>query len=245
MPKSDEIIYGIHAVSAVVQFQPQRISRFLISRRRDQRLKTLLAQVEAISLKVEYCTAEQLSEWVPSAAVHQGVVAVIHRVCWSESQIPQLLSQQNAPLVLILDQVQDPHNLGACLRAANGFGVACVIVPQDGAADLTAVARKVACGAAAVTPFIRVKNLARCLRQLQDQGLWLVGTDAEADCCIADIDLTGPVGIVMGGEGPGMRQLTKKHCDYLAKIDLQGSVASLNVSVAAGIALYEVRRQRC
>ena len=244
MAAQNDIIYGLHAVEAVLKHQPQQVQTLWVSRRKDQRFAQVLALAESLGVNIQSSTMAGLSEKCPQAAVHQGVVAIVKPKVWNENQIPNLLMAQSAPVVLVLDQITDPHNLGACLRSANGFGVTCVIAPQDGSATLTPVARKVACGAAAVTPFIRVKNLARTLRQLKETGMWIVGTAGEESCSLQKIDFTGSVAIVMGAEGRGMRTLTRKHCDYLVKIDLAGSVSSLNVSVATGICLYEMSRQR-
>jgi 23S rRNA (guanosine2251-2'-O)-methyltransferase len=155
-----------------------------------------------------------------------------------------LIERADKPLLLVLDGVTDPHNLGACLRSADAAGVTAVIVPKDNAASITPVVRKVACGAAEVVPFIQVTNLARTLKQLQDARVWIVGTTGEADESLYQQDLKGPIAIVMGAEGAGMRRLTKEHCDFLVKLPMAGSVSSLNVSVATGICLFEAVRQR-
>ncbi|MDQ2695720.1 MAG: 23S rRNA (guanosine(2251)-2'-O)-methyltransferase RlmB, partial [Pseudomonadota bacterium] len=160
-------------------------------------------------------------------------------------ELPGILAQTaGAPLLLVLDQVQDPHNLGACLRSADAAGVAAVIAPADRAAGLTATVRKVACGAAETVPFVAVTNLARALRRLQDQGLWIVGGAGEAEKNLYETDLTGPTAIVLGAEGKGLRRLTRECCDVLARIPLAGRVESLNVAVAAGVFLFEAVRQR-
>jgi 23S rRNA (guanosine2251-2'-O)-methyltransferase len=155
-----------------------------------------------------------------------------------------LLQRQDSPLLLILDGVTDPHNLGACLRTADAAGVTAVVVPQDGAAGLSPVARKVACGAADTVPFVRVTNLARTLGQLKAAGVWLIGTSDKASRTLFEQDFSGPVAIVMGAEGAGMRRLTEENCDFLVSLPMQGAVSSLNVSVATGICLFEAVRQR-
>jgi 23S rRNA (guanosine2251-2'-O)-methyltransferase len=147
-------------------------------------------------------------------------------------------------LLLILDGVQDPHNLGACLRSAAAAGATAVIVPKDRAATLTPTARKVAAGGAERVPLVRVTNLARCMKDLQDAGIWIVGLAGEAEASLYSVDLKGPMAIAMGGEGEGLRRLTREHCDYLAKIPMASGMESLNVSVAAGISLFEALRQR-
>lgn len=162
-----------------------------------------------------------------------------------ESDIPKILAEAGeAPLILVLDGVQDPHNLGACLRSADAAGVTAVIVPKDRAVHLTQTVRKIACGAAESVPFVAVTNLARCLRDLKKAGLWLVGTADEATQSIYDVELHGPTVIVMGAEGAGVRRLTSEECDYLVRIPMAGSVECLNVSVATGVCLFESVRQR-
>jgi 23S rRNA (guanosine2251-2'-O)-methyltransferase len=149
-----------------------------------------------------------------------------------------------APLVLILDGVQDPHNLGACLRSADGAGVAVVVVPKDRSVTVTDTVRTVACGGAESVPIAQVTNLARTMDQLKELGLWLVGTSDHASQSIFEVDLTGPIGLVMGSEGKGVRRLTSEKCDFLCRIPMAGAVESLNVSVATGVCLYEAVRQR-
>lgn len=162
----------------------------------------------------------------------------------SEAELYLMLSKKKNPFVLLLDCVQDPHNLGACLRTASGAGVDAVIVPKDKSVDITETVRRVACGAAESVPFVRVTNLARAMEKLKEMGIWLTGTSDQSDKMIYDVDLTGSVGIVMGAEGDGMRRLTKEGCDFLVKIPMAGDVPCLNVSVATGVCLYEVVRQR-
>jgi 23S rRNA (guanosine2251-2'-O)-methyltransferase len=187
----------------------------------------------------------ELDERVPGVS-HQGVVAEMTvAAALSENELPQFLDGLGKPpLLLILDGVQDPHNLGACLRSADAAGVDAVILPKDRSAPLNATARKVACGAAETVPVVRVTNLARTLRAIRDAGVWLYGAAGEAQQALYDVDLSGPVALVLGGEGKGLRRLTREHCDALMAIPLAGSVSSLNVSVAAGICLFEARRQR-
>ena len=163
----------------------------------------------------------------------------------SENELPQFLDGLGKPpLLLILDGVQDPHNLGACLRSADAAGVDAVILPKDHSAPLNATARKVACGAAETVPVVRVTNLARTLRAIRDAGVWLYGAAGEAQQALYDVDLSGPVALVLGGEGKGLRRLTREQCDLLVKLPMAGKVESLNVSVATGVALYEAVRQR-
>jgi 23S rRNA (guanosine2251-2'-O)-methyltransferase len=177
--------------------------------------------------------------------VHQGVAAEITPLApWGEDELLGALQGATAPLLLALDGVQDPHNLGACLRTADACGVLAVIVPKDRAAQLTPAARKVAAGAAETTPVVAVTNLVRTLKLLKEAGLWVVGADAAADKSADAVDLKGPVVLVLGAEGTGLRQLTRQNCDFLARLPQLGAVESLNVSVAAGMLLYEAARQR-
>jgi len=180
---------------------------------------------------------------------HQGVAAEIEALApWGEEQLLAAVTQSplshHEPLLLALDGVQDPHNLGACLRTADACGALAVIVPRDRAAPLNATARKVAAGAAESTPVAVVTNLARALRLLKDAGLWVVGAEAQASTRVQDADLTGPRVLVLGAEGTGLRSLTRRHCDWLVRLPAMGAVESLNVSVAAGMLLYEALRQR-
>ncbi len=186
---------------------------------------------------------------------HQGVVAETLNLpvhgdasrpnLWQEADLLRAVEEKAGPvLILVLDGVTDPHNLGACLRSADAAGVDAVVVPKDKSADLTPVSRKVACGAAEVVPFVRVTNLARTLQALKERGVWLFGTAGEAEKSIYDSDLTLSMALVMGAEGNGLRRLTREQCDYLVRLPMAGSVSSLNVSVATGICLFEAVRQR-
>ncbi len=165
---------------------------------------------------------------------------------WTEDEFYEQLARADAPLLLVLDCVQDPHNLGACMRSADAAGVLAVIVPKDKSAGLTEAARKVACGATEHTPFVQVTNLSRCLARVKDMGVWLLGTADEATQTLYDVDLKGPMGIVMGAEGTGLRRLTREHCDFLVSIPMapECRVDCLNVSVATGVTLFEALRQR-
>lgn len=163
---------------------------------------------------------------------------------YDEGDLAAVLEGKENPLVLILDCVQDPHNLGACLRTADAAGVAAVIMPKDKSAPISETVVRVACGGAENVPMVRVTNLARTMNKLKELGIWLVGTADEATQSLYDIDLKGGIGIVMGAEGPGMRRLTGEHCDFLVKIPMAGKVECLNVSVATGVCLFECVRQR-
>ncbi|KHN56383.1 23S rRNA (guanosine(2251)-2'-O)-methyltransferase RlmB [Dickeya fangzhongdai] len=240
-----EIIYGIHAVKALLEQDPQRfLEVFTLKGREDRRLQPLIAELEANGIAVQVANRQWLDDKV-EGAVHQGIVARVKEGRqYQENDLPGLLASLDTPFLLVLDGVTDPHNLGACLRSADAAGVHAVIVPRDRSAQLNAIAKKVACGAAETVPLIRVTNLARTLRFLQEQNVWIVGTAGEADHTLYQSKLTGPLALVMGAEGEGMRRLTREHCDELISIPMAGSVSSLNVSVATGICLFEAVRQR-
>jgi 23S rRNA (guanosine2251-2'-O)-methyltransferase len=165
-------------------------------------------------------------------------------VTYEEGDLAALLEGKQEPLVLILDCVQDPHNFGACLRTADAAGVSAVIIPKDKSAPITETVVRISCGGAEHVPIVRVVNLSRAMKKLKDIGFWLVGTADETDKSIYELDLRGPIGIVMGGEGPGMRRMTGEHCDFMARIPMAGKVECLNVSVATGVCLFEAVRQR-
>lgn len=240
-----ETVYGIHAVEALLRFHPRRVKQLWIAEgRREPRVDTLLELAAGQRLAVESKPRALLDELVEG--VHQGVMAQVSpSQVWGEAMLEELLDRaEGPPLLLVLDGVTDPHNLGACLRSADAAGALAVIVPKDKSATLTAVVRKVACGAAEVLPLVAVTNLARTLEKLQKRGLWIVGTAGEATQEIYDVDMSGPTVVVMGAEGKGMRRLTREHCDHLARLPMAGSVSSLNVSVATGVCLFEAVRQR-
>ncbi|MGM3192685.1 23S rRNA (guanosine(2251)-2'-O)-methyltransferase RlmB [Dickeya dadantii subsp. dieffenbachiae] len=240
-----EIIYGIHAVKALLEQDPQRfLEVFTLKGREDRRLQPLIAELEANGIAVQVANRQWLDDKV-EGAVHQGIVARVKEGRqYQENDLPGLLASLDTPFLLVLDGVTDPHNLGACLRSADAAGVHAVIVPRDRSAQLNATAKKVACGAAETVPLIRVTNLARTLRFLQEQNVWIVGTAGEADHTLYQSKLTSPLALVMGAEGEGMRRLTREHCDELISIPMAGSVSSLNVSVATGVCLFEAVRQR-
>ena len=242
-----ETAYGIHAVDVILRRSPERIISLSIqSDRNDKRIQGLLSLAQNQGVAVDRVTKADLDEMVSER--HQGVVAVIKPRQAdggvAERDLSSYLKGIDCPLVLVLDGVTDPHNLGACLRSADAAGVAAVIVPKDNSAELNAVARKVASGAADVIPLVPVTNLARTLRSLKELGIWIVGTTGEADTLVYDQDLSIPTALVMGAEGPGMRRLTTEACDFLVKLPMAGDVSSLNVSVATGICLFEAVRQR-
>lgn len=240
-----EYVFGVHAVQAMLERSPKRVRRLLLTRGRlDARAQTLADLAEGVGVSIQRLPPEDMDKLVDG--VHQGAVAEVSASqMWSEEMLDRLLDGLEEPaLLLVLDGVTDPHNLGACLRSADAAGAHAVVIPRDRSASLTPVVRKVACGAAETVPLVAVTNLARTLKQLQQRGLWVVGTAGEADQLIYQVDLKVPSVIVMGAEGSGMRRLTREHCDYLAKLPMAGAVSSLNVSVASGICLFEAVRQR-
>lgn len=242
----DNLIYGLHAVQAILDSTPQCIIELWCDgKRQDQRIRNIIQSSNQLGIKYSNIHRRELDKKVGDVR-HQGVVAMCkipkpHQ----ESELKEFVENiEGSALLLVLDGIQDPHNLGACLRCADAAGVHAVIVPKDGAALLTPTAIKVASGAAHLVPIFAVTNLARSLRILKDLGIWLVGADSEATQSIYDIDMCVPTALAFGAEGKGLRHLSKQHCDYLAKLPMQGSVSSLNVSVAAGIFLFEAVRQR-
>ncbi|MEJ2766925.1 23S rRNA (guanosine(2251)-2'-O)-methyltransferase RlmB [Photobacterium sp. MCCC 1A19761] len=242
---SNEMIFGIHAVKAVLASDPARfIEVFVLKGRQDERLLPIFNELQQLGITIQQAGRKALDDKVKGAS-HQGIVARVRPgKQYNENDLEDVLAGKDNPLLLVLDGVTDPHNLGACLRNADAAGAVAVIVPKDRSAQLNATASKVACGAAEVVPLIRVTNLARTLRSLQEQGVWVVGTAGEATHDLYQSKLTGPLAIVMGAEGEGMRRLTRETCDDLIKIPMAGSVSSLNVSVATGICLFEAVRQR-
>ena len=241
-----EYVYGLHAVQAMLERAPKRVRQLKVQRGRlDARMQALLELAESEALDIERVMPDELDR-LADGGVHQGVVAAVTASqLWSEEMLGHLLDKkEGVPLLLVLDGVTDPHNLGACLRSADAAGAQAVIIPRDRSASLSPTVRKVACGAAETVPLVAVTNLSRTLKQLQQRGLWVVGTAGEAEQLLYDIDLKVPSVIVMGAEGTGMRRLTREHCDYLAKLPMVGTVSSLNVSVTAGICLFEAVRQR-
>ena len=240
-----EMIYGIHAVQALLERAPERFQEvYILKGREDKRLLPLIHALEAQGVVIQEDNRQIIDEKT-EGAVHQGIIArVTPGRQYQEHDLPDLLAQHDQPFLLILDGVTDPHNLGACLRSADAAGVHAVIVPKDRSAQLNATAKKVACGAAENVPLIRVTNLARTMRLLQEANVWIVGTAGEADHTLFQSKMTGPMALVMGAEGEGMRRLTREHCDELISIPMAGGVSSLNVSVATGICLFEAVRQR-
>lgn len=245
MAQQQDWLYGIHALTAVLEREPQRILELYIAKGRDdERLHKLINLARKEGISIQFCNKKVLDDKSKGES-HQGVVARAYPAkVLTETDLDTIISQSAKPFLLVLDGVTDPHNLGAVLRSADAAGVDAVIVPKDKSASLNATVRKVACGAADVIPLIQVTNLARTLSELQEQQIWVVGTAGEARQSVFDCDMAGPVALVMGAEGKGMRRLTRERCDELIKLPMLGKVSSLNVSVATGICLYEIVRQR-
>ena len=240
-----QTIYGLHAVRAMLERHPQRVlSVRLAQHRADARTRAIEELAQRNRIAVKRVDGHHLREEFGEVA-HQGVAAeVVPLAPWDEDQLLAALTEAQAPLLLALDGVQDPHNLGACLRSADACGALAVIVPRDRAAQLSPAVRKVAAGAAESTPVVAVTNLVRTLKLLKEASLWVVGADAAAAQDAREVDLKGGVVLVLGSEGTGLRHLTQANCDFLVRMPQLGAVESLNVSVAAGMLLYEAVRQR-
>jgi 23S rRNA (guanosine2251-2'-O)-methyltransferase len=238
-------VYGLQAVRALLQRSGGRVRRLLVDARRDDpRMREVLQLAQQQGLKPERVDAKQLAARIGQVA-HQGVLAEVEPLpAWHEDELLDAIGAATDPLVLVLDGVQDPHNLGACLRTADSVGALAVVVPKDRAAGMNATVRKVAAGAAETTPLVTVTNLARALRLMKDAGQWIVGADMQGPQLAWEADLGGSKALVMGSEGEGLRELTRKSCDLLVRLPQAGSVESMNVSVACGMLLYESLRQR-
>lgn len=242
-----KIIYGFHAIMAALIHHPENILNLYCCQEKntDLRINTMLAEAAILKLKVEYRTQIQL-EKLTQSAYHQGVAATIRiSQSYDENAIYTWLEKApKPPLLLLLEGIQDPHNLGACLRSAEALGVDWVVIPRVHTAPLNATVSKVACGADQMLPVVEVSNLVRFIQQIQKKGVWVIGTSGNAELTLAQAELKCPIAIVMGTEGKGLKRLTLKSCDEVVKIPLLGTVPSLNVSVATGICLYECLRQR-
>lgn len=242
---NQRLIIGFHAVNARLWQNPNSIIELYVQEgKHDARMREVLAKAEAEGVRVVMADTDRLNT-LSKQARHQGVVGFID-ASKNHVDLDDVLDHlTEPPLLLVLDGITDPHNLGACLRVADAMGVHAVIAPKDKSAGLNATVSKVACGAAEVVPYITVTNLARTLRQLKERDIWIVGTDMAADTDLFTFSAPAAVAWVMGAEGTGMRRLTREHCDLLVSIPMYGSVQSLNVSVSAGMVLSETQRQRC
>ena len=239
-------LFGIHAVQAALEYSPQKISRAWIDpQRQDAKLKQLVDELLALGIAPEKTERKKLDR-MADGKNHQGIVVAVElpAMLGEDRLKDDVLALTETAFYLVLDQVQDPHNLGACLRTADAVGAHGIIITKDNAAGITPTVCKVASGAAETVPVYQVTNLARTLRWLKEQNIWIMGTAGDAEQTLYDMKLDMPLAIVMGTEGSGMRHLTKQHCDFLVKIPMTGQVESLNVSVAAGVMLYEVFRQK-
>jgi 23S rRNA (guanosine2251-2'-O)-methyltransferase len=239
------IVLGFHAIQTRLRLDAQSLRAvYYDPARRDRRMGDFLKQATPLlGDRLHSANSERLHS-LAGHDRHQGLVALADKMTVART-LPELVDGIEGPaLLLVLDGVTDPHNLGACLRVADGAGVHGVVVPKDRSAHVNATVTKVASGAAEVVPLIPVTNLARSMKELKEMGITLIGTDEAAELSIYDLDLTGPIGVVMGAEGDGMRRLTRENCDQLVRIPMQGVVESLNVSVASGVCLFEAVRQR-
>ena len=241
---SPRILFGFHAVTVRMKTAPKSIIELHVeANRRDARMRSFVDRARESDVKIVETDGERLDKMAGSSR-HQGVVARVEHVAMPHSLDEVVENIEGPPLLLILDGVTDPHNLGACLRVADGAGAHAIVAPKDHAVGVNATVAKVASGAAETVPYIMVTNLARTLNELKDFDIRVIGTSDDAEQDLYDLDLTGPIAFVLGSEGDGMRQLTRKTCDQLVRIPMAGAVESLNVSVAAGVCLFEALRQR-
>jgi 23S rRNA (guanosine2251-2'-O)-methyltransferase len=246
-PSSTKVLFGFHAVGVRLKTAPSSlIEVYIDASRRDARMRQFIDRAKEAGVRLIDSDGVRLAKLAGSHG-HQGVAARVTPVAQAHSLdelLEQLEEAGEVPLLLVLDGVTDPHNLGACLRVADGAGAHAVIAPKDHAAGLNATVAKVASGAAETVPYFMVTNLARTLNELKERNIWVIGTSGDAPKTVYEVELKGPVALVLGAEGPGMRQLTRKTCDELVNIPMRGAVESLNVSVASGVCLYEALRQR-
>jgi 23S rRNA (guanosine2251-2'-O)-methyltransferase len=239
-----KVLYGFHAIGVRLKVAPQTVRELQYDpARRDQRMRAFVKRAEEAGAKLREVSDKQLHDLARSPQ-HQGVVALVEEIKHTKSLDDLLDGAEGAPLLLLLDSVTDPHNLGACLRVADGAGAHAIVAPVDHACGINATVAKVSSGASETVPYFMVTNLARTMNELKERGIVLVGTSDQADKSIYDTDLTRPVALVLGAEGEGMRRLTRDTCDELVRIPMQGAVESLNVSVASAVCLYEAVRQR-
>ncbi len=245
MSAKNDYVYGIHSIRSAIEVEPERVIEvYVLKGREDSKFNALVKEIMELGIRVNEVSRKALDEKV-FGGVHQGIVAKLKSAkVKGDNELNEFLDTIKEPFLLILDNVTDPHNFGACLRSADGAGVNAVIMPRDKSAALTAVAKKVACGAGETVPVFYVTNLARAMKELKDRDIRIIGTAGETEKNIYDTDLSGPLAMVMGAEDVGMRRLTRENCDELVKIPMLGKVSSLNVSVATGVCLFEALRQR-
>ena len=240
------IIFGFHSIQAQLDSNPECILKvFTLDNRNDKRLNSIISQLNNLGINTQQFAKQQLDKLTKNQT-HQGIAAeILLPTLPNQDALMHYVSKlEKISLVLILDSIQDPRNLGACLRSANAAGADCVVINKDGSAPINALVHKTSAGALNQLKIFQVTNLSRTIKALKDQNIWVVGLDGATDQSLYQIDLTTPTAIVMGAEGSGLRKLTKQSCDQLAMIPMQGNVESLNVSVATGIALFEASRQR-
>ena len=243
--QNSNIAYGFHAVESVVRHSREQVVEVIVDRQRtDQRIKDIVAVLQKARIPFRFSNKEE-PEITSDGINNQGIIAILKkRLPVKSEKLEIILQGLTQGLVLVLDHIQDPHNLGACLRSAECAGVDAVIVPRDGASPVNDTVRKVASGAAENINIVHVTNLAQTLKKLQQLEYWIIGAVELGNMTLYDCDFTGNIAIVMGAEGAGLRRLTAEYCDYLARIPMRGTVSSLNVSVATGIFLFEARRQQ-
>ena len=245
-----ELVFGYHATESLIRQRPGHIQTLMVQAdRNDKRMQALNDLAQSQGVAITRCAKSDLD--AVTSGRHQGVIAKLQQGAsyeaagqTSESDLMAMVVAAERPLLLILDGVTDPHNLGACLRSADAAGVTAVVFPKDKSADVNDVARKVASGAAETVPWVRVTNLARTMEHLKQAGVWIIGASGEVPETLHDQDLTVSCALVLGSEGSGMRRLTRESCDFMVSLPMAGAVSSLNVSVAAGICLFEAVRQR-
>ncbi len=242
---SKHFIYGFHAIETLLKTRAQNVEKILVCNRGDRRAGEVVQYSKSLGIPVERVSQADLDQ-LSDNANHQGFLAwVSPQEVRNEAFLKDLvLTEGSRIFLLVLDEIQDPHNLGACLRSADGAGVSAVVTPRRRCAGLTPAVRKVASGAAETVPLVQVSNLARTLRWLAGQNIRIIGLSSDGEQSLYDTSLTGPLALVLGGEGKGLRRLTRDHCESLAALPMRGAIENLNVSVAAGICLYDVLRQR-
>lgn len=241
---SVNLIFGIHPTEAMIRENPENILSAWVNNSHDKRLDNIISSLERFGVKIQYVPKKSLDN-ISEHENHQGVILKIKESkVKTEEDLYELVKTTENCLLLILDDITDPHNMGACFRNADATGVSAIVAPRDKSVGITGTVRKVACGAVESVPFFQVTNLARTLKSLKDLNVFIVGTAGEAEKLVYDVDLKGSVGLVMGSEDKGMRRLTRENCDALVKLPMIGKISSLNVSVASGIFLYESLRQR-